>query len=237
MTLYATFPYDCPYLPDRTAVSAVYDPNIPVSTELYGELIRYGFRRSGYRLYRPHCPGCAACESLRLPAARFRGDRNQRRTWRRNADLTAHVEPPTFREEHFRLYKRYQGARHPGGEMDFDDPADYARACLESPVDTRLVSFRDPEGELLAVAVTDFLSTGLSAMYTFFDPESGKRSLGTFAVLWQIQQAWLAGLPHVYLGYWIRESPKMTYKSRFRPAEVWTGQQWRDLAPDEGPSG
>ncbi|HKJ70233.1 MAG TPA: arginyltransferase [Gammaproteobacteria bacterium] len=234
MTLYATFPYDCPYLPSRTAVSAVYDPNVAVTSELYGELIRYGFRRSGYRLYRPHCPGCAACESLRIDAAGFRPSRAQRRTWRRNGDLTARIEPAGYREEHFRLYKRYQGGRHPGGEMDFEDPADYARACLESPVDTRLVTFRDGEGRLLAVAVTDFLSTGLSAMYTFFEPEASRRSLGTFAVLWQIQHARELGLPHVYLGYWIRESPKMAYKSWFRPAEVWTGSRWRALEPNEG---
>lgn len=235
MTLYATFPYDCPYLPDRTAVSAVYDPNVAVSTDLYGELIAYGFRRSGYRLYRPHCPGCAACESLRIPTDRFHPDRAQRRAWRRNADLSARIEPAVFREEHFRLYKKYQGSRHPGGEMDFEDPADYARACLESPVDTRLVTFRDPEERLLAVAVTDFLPTGLSAMYTFFDPDADRRSLGTYAVLWQLRQARGQGLDHIYLGYWIRESPKMAYKSRFRPAEVWTGWQWRELAADEGP--
>lgn len=235
MTLYATFPYDCPYLPDRTAVSAVYDPNIPVDSSLYGELIRHGFRRSGYRLYQPHCPGCAACESLRLAVNDFRPDRSQRRCWRHNADLTVAIEPATFRQEHFRLYKKYQGARHPDGEMDFEDPADYARACLESPVDTRLVTFRDPGGHLLAVAVTDFLATGLSAMYTFFDPDLGRRSLGTYAVLWQIHQAEALGLPHVYLGYWIRESPKMAYKSRYRPAEVWNGRGWRRLQADEGP--
>jgi len=234
MTLYATFPYDCPYLPDRTAVSAVYDPNVPVTSDLYGELIRYGFRRSGYRLYRPHCPGCAACESLRIGTQAFQPDRSQRRCWRANADLAVGIEPAVFREEHFRLYKRYQGARHPGGEMDFEDPADYARACLESPVDTRLVTFRDPDERLLAVAVTDFLSAGLSAMYTFFDPDAAKRSLGTYAVLWQIHHAREAGLPHVYLGYWIRESPKMAYKSRFRPAEVWNGGGWTGLAEAEG---
>ncbi|MEF8793730.1 arginyltransferase [Thiohalorhabdus sp.] len=235
MTLYATFPYDCPYLPDRTAVSAVYDPTVPLDSSLYGELIRYGFRRSGYRLYRPHCPGCAACESLRIDVNDFRADRGQRRCWRRNTDLTVGIEPAVFRKEHFRLYKTYQGVRHSGGEMDFEDPADYARACLESPVDTHLVTFRDPTCHLVAVAITDFLTTGLSAMYTFFDPEASRRSLGTYAVLWQIQQARTLGLPHVYLGYWIRESPKMAYKSHFRPAEVWTGQQWRQLAPDEGP--
>jgi arginine-tRNA-protein transferase len=234
MTLYATFPYDCPYLANRTAVSAVYDPHLPVDTGLYGELIRYGFRRSGERLYRPHCPGCSACESLRIPVAGFRPDRSQRRTWRRNGDLSVSVERSEFQEEHFALYRRYQQGRHPGGEMDFDDPTEYARACLESPVDTRLITFRGPdEGRLLAVAVTDFLPTGLSAMYTFFDPDAARRSLGTYAILWQIRHARELDLPHVYLGYWVRESPKMAYKSRFRPSEVWSGYGWRELASPE----
>lgn len=234
MTLYATFPYSCPYLTGRTAVSAVYDPHIPVDDGLYSKLIQYGFRRSGYRLYRPQCPGCAACESLRIPAKDFHPDRSQRRTWRRNSDLQVGLEPATYCGEHFALYKRYQAQRHPHGEMDFEDPADYARACLESPVDTRLVTFRSPQGELLAVAITDFLDAGLSAMYTFFAPTAARRSLGTFAILWQLAYARRHGLGHVYLGYWVRQCAKMAYKSRFRPAEVWTGWQWRTLSEAEG---
>ncbi len=234
MTLYATFPYDCPYLEGRTAVSAVYDPQVPVTGDLYGELIRYGFRRSGRRLYRPHCPGCTACESLRIPAGRFRPDRGQRRIWRRNGDLQVAVLPPAYDPEHFALYRKYQRDRHPGGEMDFDDPADFARACLESPVDTRLITFREPKERLVAVAVTDFLPTGLSAMYTFFDPDQARRSLGTQAILWQLAHARDQGLPHLYLGYWIRECDKMAYKSRFRPAEAWTGSRWRELEAGEG---
>ncbi|MFA9460783.1 arginyltransferase [Thiohalorhabdus methylotrophus] len=233
MTLYATFPYDCPYLPDRTAVSAVYDPGVPVDSRLYGELIRYGFRRSGPRLYRPHCPACSACESLRIPSERFRSDRSQRRIWRRNADIQVNIRPAELDPDHFDLYRRYQKARHPGGEMDFQDPEDFERACLSSPVDTRLVEMRDPDNRLLAVAITDFLPTGLSAMYTFFEPTAERRSLGTYAILWQIDHAREAGYPHVYLGYWIRECAKMAYKNRFRPAEVWTGSFWRELEAEE----
>lgn len=234
MTLYATFPYDCPYLEGRTAISAVYDPNVPVDGNLYGELIRYGFRRSGRRLYRPHCPGCSACESLRIPAGTFRPSRSHRRARRRSEDLAVTVLPPEYWPEHFALYRKYQRHRHPGGEMDFEDPGDFARACLESPVDTRLITFRDPGGRLVAVAITDFLPTGLSAVYTFFDPDQTQRSPGTLAILWQIQHARELGLPHVYLGYWIRDCGKMAYKSRFRPAEVWTGRSWRELDPGEG---
>ncbi len=234
MTLYATFPYTCPYLPDRTAVSAVYDPYTPIDGPLYNQLIQYGFRRSGYRLYRPQCPGCAACESLRIPVAHFRPNRNQRRTWRRNTDLETSFEPPTYRSEHFALYKRYQGYRHPEGDMDFEDPADYARACLDSPLDTRLVSFRKPEGQLLAVAITDFLEGGLSAVYTFFEPAAARRSLGTYAILWQIAHAQRHGLTHLYLGYWVQQCAKMAYKGQFQPAEVWSGWQWRTLSEDEG---
>ncbi|MFP4560161.1 MAG: arginyltransferase [Thiohalorhabdus sp.] len=237
MTLYATFPYECPYLPDRTAVSAVYDPGVPVDSQLYGELIRYGFRRSGPRLYRPHCPGCSACESLRIPADRFLADRGQRRTWRRNADLHARIRPAELDPEHFELYRRYQRNRHPGGEMDFREPKEFERACLTSPVDTRLVELREPGGRLLAVAITDFLPTGLSAMYTFFAPEEGRRSLGTYAILWQIAHAREEGFPHVYLGYWIRDCGKMAYKDRFRPAEIWTGSYWQELEEGHGERG
>jgi arginine-tRNA-protein transferase len=233
MTLYATFPYDCPYLPDRLAVSAVFDPQVPVDSNLYGALIAQGFRRSGDRLYRPHCPACEACRSLRIPAAEFAPDRSQRRTWRRNADLTATVRPNTFEPEHYQLYRRYQQDRHPSGEMDFDDPDDYRRACLESPVDTRLVEFRAPDNTLMAVAITDYLPTGLSAMYTFFEPSARKRSLGIFAILWQVAEAAGLGLPHVYLGYWVAECRKMAYKNNFRPAEVWEGSGWRRLAGEE----
>jgi arginine-tRNA-protein transferase len=233
MPLYATFPYDCPYLPDQRAVSAVFDPQVPVDTDLYGALIAQGFRRSGDRLYRPHCPACDACRSLRVPAAEFTPDRSQRRTWRRNADLTATLRDNVLDEEHYALYRRYQQARHPSGEMDFDDPDDYRRACLASPVDTRLAELRDPHGQLLAVAITDFLPTGLSAMYTFFEPRAHRRSLGTYAILWQIAEAAARGLPHVYLGYWVADCRKMAYKRRFRPAEVWDGSGWRRLAPQE----
>jgi arginine-tRNA-protein transferase len=233
MTLYATFPYPCPYLPDRTAVSAVYDPDAPVGSLLYSDLIRHGFRRSGHRLYRPHCPQCSACKSLRIPVADFRPSRSQRRAWRHNADLHTTLRAPEVTAEDFALYSRYQRVRHPGGEMDFDSPEDYGRACLASPVDTVIAEFREDGGRLMAVAITDVLPAGLSAVYTFFDPHEPRRSLGTLAVLWQIEYARRVGLPHVYLGYWIRESPQMAYKSRFRPAEAWEGDGWRPLGEGE----
>ena len=229
MTLYATFPYTCPYLPDRTAVSAVYDPDVPVDSALYGELIRLGFRRSGHRLYRPYCPGCAACQSLRIPVASFRPNRSQRRAWHRNTDLQISQRSPEVTEEDFALFRRYQQTRHPGGEMDFSDPEDYGLACLDSPVETLLLEFRRADGALIAVAITDVLPTGLSAVYTFFDPEERQRSLGTFAILHQIEYARALGLPHVYLGYWIQESPQMAYKSQFRPAQVWSAGDWQAL--------
>lgn len=232
MTLYATFPYSCPYLPDRTAVSAVYDPDVPLEPVLYGELIQLGFRRSGHRLYRPYCPACAACQSLRIPVTSFRPSRSQRRAWHRNSDLRIGQRPPEVTDEDFALFRRYQQARHPGGEMDFSDPKDYGLACLDSPVDTVLLEIRQPDGRLVAVAITDLLPTGLSAVYTFFDPHEQQRSLGTFAILKQIEYARTLGLPHVYLGYWIGESPQMAYKSRFRPAEVWSAGGWQPL---EGP--
>ncbi len=229
MTLYLTYPYPCPYLEERTAISGVYDPYAPVDSYIYGELIQYGFRRSGAQLYRPHCPACNACRSLRVPTTAFRPNRSQRRTWRKNQDLQVELQPPEFVSEHFTLYQRYQKARHPGGMMDSDDPTDYYQVCVNSPVDTWHVEFREPSKRLLAVAVTDLLPGGLAAMYTFFDPDAMERSLGTYAILWQLEYARSQRIPHVYLGYWIAECAKMAYKSAFHPAEVWNGHSWYPL--------
>jgi arginine-tRNA-protein transferase len=137
-----------------------------------------------------------------------------------------------FDQEHFDLYRRYTRLRHPGGGMDTDEPAQY-RGFLISPwADTRFVEFRK-EGRLLAVAVTDVMNQGLSAVYTFFDPDEPRRSLGVYAVLWQIDYARREGLPWVYLGYWIAETAKMSYKTRYRPLEAYLGGEWRRLGGDD----
>lgn len=225
---YASPPHECSYLEDREAATLFVDPYAPMSKRIYSVLAEIGFRRSGPYVYRPRCPGCSACQSARIPAAEFQPNRSQRRTWNRNRDIEATVRDDSFREEHFELYRRYTSRRHTGGGMDVDSPEQY-RNFLTSPwSDTAFVEFR-AGGRLLGVSVTDGLDKGLSAVYTFFDPDEHKRGLGVFAILWQVEEARRIGLDWLYLGYWIKECPKMAYKANFYPLEVYIGGQWRRL--------
>lgn len=155
-------------------------------------------------------------------------DRSQRRAWARHHALTAAERPLEFFEEHYLLYQRYQAARHSGGGMDLDNREQYSHFLLQSHVDTRLVEFREGE-QLRMVSVIDRLSDGLSSVYTFYDPEPTRVAYGTYGILWQIEACRRLGLAHVYLGYWIDESPKMSYKARFRPLEALVDGEWRPM--------
>jgi len=230
LQFYATAPYPCSYLHGRTARSQVATPGHLIGPAVYGDLLRLGFRRSGSFVYRPHCEGCSACVPLRVIAREFRPNRSQRRTWRRLAPLLeARRLPLAFDPDHYRLYLRYQQLRHEGGGMDRDSREQYRHFLLGSHVQTLLVEFRLRSSRQLAmVALIDLVSDGLSAVYTFYDPALAD-GLGTYAILWQIEQARNAGLDHVYLGYWIAASSKMDYKANFRPAEVLVGSDWQRL--------
>ncbi|MCG5510880.1 arginyltransferase [Ectothiorhodospira lacustris] len=226
LIFYATAPDTCPYLEDRKMVSLFADPGGPMDVGIYGELLHNGFRRSGNHVYRHQCPHCRACVPYRIPVAHFTPDRSQRRALKRNEGLSIITHEAGFDSEHYHLYTLYVTQRHRGGGMDNPTPESYLGFVTSRWCRTWLVEFRE-DGRLLGVAVVDRLPDALSAVYTFFDPAARARSLGTLAILWQIRRAREEGLPHVYLGYWNAQSPKMAYKNRFQPGEglingIWT---------------
>jgi len=227
LQFYTTAEYPCSYLPERAARSQVAAPTHLIDTEIYSELVQKGFRRSGLFTYRPHCDRCTACLPIRVDVARFRPTRSQRRVWKRQNDLIVRITCLRWDDEHFDLYQRYQRDRHPGAGMDDDMQSQYRQFLLTSRVDTRLAEFRNAAGVLQMVSVIDVLDDGLSAVYTFFEPDAAG-SLGTWAILWQVEQCRQAKLPWLYLGYWIEESRKMTYKSAFQPHQILRAGSWTD---------
>lgn len=231
--LFLSLPHDCSYLAGKQASTLFVDPGARIDTGRYGQLLQQGFRRSGRLVYRPHCGSCSACVAVRIPVNEFAIRRGQKRILQRNQDLVVTESVPRFDTEHYRLYRSYQQARHNDGSMDQDDPKAYEDFLAKSNVDTRFFEIRMPAGNdqhaLVAIAVTDVVADGLSAVYTFFDPEQGRRGLGVFSILWQIRHAARLNLPYVYLGYWIKDCHKMSYKQDYRPLQGFFNGIWSDL--------
>lgn len=227
LRFYQTLPHACSYLDEQEATTLFLDPQHTVTAEIYDALTQVGFRRSGQHLYRPHCQACNACKSVRVRVADFKPTKQQRRTINRNKDLTWEILPTHFTDEQYQLYENYINSRHADGDMYPASEEQFRSFLLVDKSWGSLVEFRNPSGKLLAVAAIDKLKDGLSAIYTFFDPEENRRSLGGFAVLWQLEQAVRLQLPYVYLGYWINDCRKMNYKQAYQPLEILEKQEWR----------
>ncbi|MFA5493807.1 MAG: arginyltransferase [Porticoccaceae bacterium] len=223
--LFFTQPHGCSYLPGREATTAFVDPATRIDPEIYSQLTRLGFRRSGRYYYQPRCQSCNACVSARIPVAEFHPSRQQRRCLQRNSDLDIEVKAQVDTGEHYRLYDRYIKQRHKDGDM-FPPSREQYLDFLGNGIDiTRFIEFR-LAGKLVGCTVLDQLEDGFSAIYTYYAPDSGQRSIGTLAVLTLVSQALELQLPYVYLGFWIKNCDKMAYKSRFRPLELLVGDRW-----------
>jgi arginine-tRNA-protein transferase len=226
LRFFATAPRPCSYLSGRTAISVFADPEARLSTPLYQHLAGFGFRRSGNDLYVPACPGCSSCVPVRVPVNDFKPSSNQKRVWRRNTDLDWEVSTPAADAALFELYRNYLQQRHPGAGMDDPSEDEYQRFLTSDWCDS-LWLIGKLERRPVIVAVTDDLHTGLSAVYTFFDPSLEQHSLGTLGILRQIELAKEMQRDWLYLGYWIAGSKKMHYKSRFQPLEGYRQGRWQ----------
>lgn len=224
-------PAPCPYLPGRVERRIFADLSGPRAPQGYDLLSEAGFRRSLGFAYRPACPGCNACIAVRIPVAEF-DERKWRRVQRVNGDLTVRRRPALATAEQYALFERYQRGRHAEGEMARMDFADFRTMVEVGALDCQLAEFRDAKDTLVGGCLVDRLGVGLSAVYSFYDPAEANRSLGSYMILWLVEECRRLGLPHVYLGYWIAECRKMAYKTRFRPIEALTRDGWRRLADD-----
>ncbi len=231
---YVTAPQPCPYLPGRMERKLFTALQGEGAQKLNDGLSKQGFRRSQNVLYRPSCADCAACLSARIDVSAFAPSRTQRRVTRRNAALARRMTAPWATEEQYALFRRYLESRHAGGGMADMDSFEFAAMIEETPVRTRVIEYTDPEtGALVATALTDILDDGVSMVYSFFEPDMPKASLGTFLILDHVAIAREAGLPYVYLGYWVPGSDKMGYKAAFSGLEANVGGRWERVRDPE----
>ena len=235
---FVTTPAPCPYLPGKTERKVFTELAGPHAGELNDALGRIGFRRSQNVAYRPSCLDCSACISVRVVAAEFQPSATQRKVLRRNADLEVTACKPWATEEQYELLRRYLRARHPGGRNGRDGRADFttwSSRARSRPTSSNIASPpRRRPGRLVGACLTDQQADGLSMIYSFFEPDSpAAPGLGTYIILDHIMRAGRAGLPYVYLGYWVEEAKRMAYKARFRPLERLGPGGWRRFDPEQ----
>lgn len=225
LQFFQTHPHPCSYLSDQSASTIFLNPKQTLDNSLYSQLSEYGFRRSGTHIYKPACSHCQACIPVRIPVKLFKPKRNQKRTWNRNKDLVVSIVDTIDTDEHYNLYERYINERHSDGDMFPPSKKQFTSFLSDEWPSIRYYEFR-LMGRLIATSVADIMDNGISAVYSYYDPSELKRSLGTHIILFLVEQAKMLGLPSVYLGYWIKSSPKMNYKSTFRPLEIQNGSRW-----------
>lgn len=228
LKVYTTYPHSCSYLAEQEATTLFLDPRTAMSSSLYSQLSVMGFRRSGSHLYRPNCSGCKACIPARVPVQKFQPRRSQKRAWKHNLDIDVEEVNDISGDKYFQLYRRYIEARHQDGDMYPPSREQYESFLSAEWGVTRFFQLLI-DGQLIGVAVADQLEDGLSAIYTFYEPALQSRSVGTFAVMWQIEATRQLDLQYLYLGYWIKECQKMAYKVQFRPLELYINGQWVEL--------
>jgi arginyl-tRNA--protein-N-Asp/Glu arginylyltransferase len=225
LQFFQTQAHPCSYLEDETASTVFLSPKQTINRALYSQLSEYGFRRSGAHIYKPLCADCKACVPMRIPVALFMPSRSQKRTWRRNADITIHMTDSVDTDEHYALYERYINQRHQDGDMYPPSRTQFQSFLSSEWHSSCNYEFRK-DGKLIAVSIADTMDNGISAVYTYYDPAEDKRSLGSFAILFLVREAKKHHLNSVYLGYWIKNSNKMNYKSAYRPLEIQSGDSW-----------
>ncbi len=226
--LLLTAPHPCSYLDDQHAQSAFVNPAFTMTNTLYSELINHGFRRSGNQVYRPQCADCQQCIPTRLTVADFQPNRQQKRCQKKNSQTRSVIKPATFDASHYAMYLRYQQQRHADGTMVNSSDEDYIQFLSSRWCNTQFIEFFIGD-QLAALAIVDCVTDGLSAVYTFFEPQFSQHSLGVYAVLWQIAEAKKRNLPYVYLGFWIQECKKMAYKIHYQPLQGFIHGKWQPI--------
>ena len=220
--------HPCGYLETKIAQSLFVHPSYSITTSTYAHLLEQGFRRSGEEVYAPHCSHCSACIPARLPLKGFKPSKSQRRCMRKNIETRVNIKPAIFEQAHYDMYLRYQAIRHPEGSMINASPENYFSFLSSSWCNTQFVEF-SINNELAGIAIIDQFDEAWSAVYTFFEPKFSDYSLGVYAILWQIQQANLQQKEYLYLGFWLKDCPKMSYKTCYQPIQLLIDKQWVEM--------